>query len=85
MRQILRQLVREESPKVVVGGDGTVSLAVVAKRHQNLPKVTSLRAKQVRIETRRPMRVHCDDQIVGTTPVTIEADPKALRVIVERL
>jgi diacylglycerol kinase family enzyme len=59
--------------------------AVLATRHLNLPKVTSLRAKEVRIETRRPMRVHCDDQIVGTTPVTIQADAKALKVLVERL
>jgi diacylglycerol kinase (ATP) len=59
--------------------------AVLATRHLNLPKVTSLRAKEIRIETRRPMRVHCDDQIVGTTPVTILAEPKALKVLVERL
>lgn len=59
--------------------------AVLAQRHLNLPKVTSLRAKEVRIETRRPMRVHCDDQIVGRTPVTISAEPKALKVLVERL
>ncbi len=54
-------------------------------RHLSLPKVTSLRAQDIRIETRRPMRVHCDDQIVGTTPVTITAAPKALKVLVERL
>jgi diacylglycerol kinase family enzyme len=59
--------------------------AVLARRHLSLPKVTSLRAKEIRIETRRPMHVHCDDQIVGTTPVTILAEPKALKVLVERL
>ncbi len=59
--------------------------AVRATRHLSLPKVTSFRAKEIRIETRRPMRVHCDDQIVGTTPITVTAEPKALKVLVERL
>lgn len=31
------------------------------------------------------MRVHCDDQIVGTTPITITAEPKALKVLVETI
>ncbi len=59
--------------------------AVRSTLHPNLPKVTTLQAKEVRIEAGRPMKVHCDDQIVGTTPVTIVAEPKALRVLVERL
>ncbi len=59
--------------------------ALVAKRHLNLPKVTTLRAKQVLIQANRAMRVHADDQIVGKTPVTIEAEPRALKVLVERL
>ncbi len=59
--------------------------AVRARRHMNLPKVTTTRAKEIRIESRHRMRVHCDDAIVGTTPVTICAEAKALRVLVERL
>lgn len=59
--------------------------AVRSARHLNLPKVTTLRAREIRIEARRRMRVHCDDQMAGTTPVTITAEPKALRVLVERL
>ncbi len=59
--------------------------ALVAKRHLTLPKVTTLRAKRVLIEANRAMRVHADDQIVGRTPVTIEAEPRALKVLVERL
>nr|MDQ3396430.1 hypothetical protein [Deinococcota bacterium] len=59
--------------------------AVRAQLHTSLPKVTRLQAKEVRIESRRPMNVHCDDRVVGTTPVTISVQPKALKVLVERL
>jgi diacylglycerol kinase (ATP) len=59
--------------------------AMRAQRHLNLPKVTSLRAREVKIEAFTPMNVHCDDQVVGTTPVTILAQPRALKVLVERL
>ena len=56
-----------------------------AQMHASLPKVSTLRAKEVRIESRHRMNVHCDDKIVGTTPVTILAQPRALKVLVERL
>ena len=59
--------------------------AIRAQTHLELPKVHSLRAKEVRIEARRRMNVHCDDRVVGTTPVTITAQPGALRVMVDRL
>lgn len=53
--------------------------------HLTLPKAKELRGKVVRIDSRRRMPVHCDDRIIGTTPVTIEAKPKALKVLVEKL
>jgi YegS/Rv2252/BmrU family lipid kinase len=59
--------------------------AVRAQVHMNLPKVTTKRAREIRIESRRRMNVHCDDQVVGTTPVTITVQPRALKVLVERL
>lgn len=59
--------------------------AVQAQMHLNLPKVTALRGKEIRLETRRPINVHCDDAIVGTTPITIRSHPGALRVLVDRL
>jgi hypothetical protein len=31
------------------------------------------------------MNVHCDDRVIGTTPVTITAQPRALKVLVDRL
>lgn len=56
-----------------------------AQLHSALPKIQMRRARLVRIETRRKLSVHCDDQIIGTTPVVIEAVPRALKVLVERL
>jgi diacylglycerol kinase (ATP) len=56
-----------------------------AQTHLGMPKVNSTRAREVRIEARRRMLVHVDDHVVGTTPVTITAQPGALRVLVDRL
>jgi diacylglycerol kinase (ATP) len=56
-----------------------------AQMHRSLEKVQSLRAREVRIETRHRMNVHCDDRVIGTTPVTITAQPRALKVLVDRL
>jgi diacylglycerol kinase family enzyme len=57
--------------------------AIRAAAHLGLPKVKSLRGREVRIEGRRPMNVHCDDRIVGKTPAMIAVEPGALRVLVE--
>jgi diacylglycerol kinase (ATP) len=76
---------------VVIVGDLTRSelipyyRAFRAQIHMNLPKVSTHRARTVTIETRRPANVHCDDTVVGTTPVTITAQPGALKVLVDRL
>ena len=59
--------------------------AMKAQLHHTLPKVQVLRAKEVRIESRHTMNVHCDDSVIGTTPVTIKVAPKALKVLVDRL
>ena len=53
--------------------------------HRSLPKVQQLRAKQVRIESRHKMNVHCDDSVIGIAPVTIDCAPGALTVLMERL
>ena len=76
---------------VVIIGDLTRSelityyRAIRAQTHMGLPKVTTLRAREVTISAARRMNVHCDDQVIGTTPITITAEPKALRVLVDRL
>ncbi len=59
--------------------------ALRAQTHLGLPKVSSLQARHVRIESRRPMNVHCDDHVIGATPVTITAVPRALKVLVAPL
>lgn len=59
--------------------------AMRAQTHQNLPKVRTLQAREVRIETRRSQNVHCDDQVVGVTPVTMTLHPRALKVLVSEL
>jgi YegS/Rv2252/BmrU family lipid kinase len=59
--------------------------AIRAQVHLQLPKVSSLKAREVRIEAARRMNVHADDRVVAVTPVTITAQPGALRVLVDRL
>lgn len=59
--------------------------AVFTQTHTSLPNVTSLQAKHVVIEARRHLKVHVDDSIIGTTPVEMVCEPKALRVLVDRL
>ncbi len=53
------------------------------KRHKGTPGVKYLSAaRNVTIETRRPMPVQADGEIVGKTPVTIKVIPGAVRVVV---
>jgi len=59
--------------------------AIRAQTHVGLPKVQCLRAREVKIEARRKMNVHCDDQVIGTTPVTIDTAAGALKVLVDPL
>ncbi len=60
--------------------------AVRAQLHLDLPKVTVLKANQeIRIESRRRRVVHCDDEVIGVTPVTITVAPKALHVLLAAL
>ncbi|HVL38523.1 MAG TPA: diacylglycerol kinase family protein, partial [Fimbriimonadaceae bacterium] len=59
--------------------------AIRAQLHRELPKVAAYQAREIRIETRRPMNVHADDAVVAVTPVTIKVEPRALKVMVDRL
>ena len=56
-----------------------------AQVHAALPKVKTLQAKEIGVDTDRSLNVHCDDQIVGTTPFLASAQPRALKVLLERL
>jgi diacylglycerol kinase (ATP) len=75
-------LVGDLSPKELL----TYFRAFRAQVHPSLPKVTTLRAKQVRVETEGgSWNVHCDDQVVGTTPFSASAQPRALKVLLDQL
>lgn len=58
--------------------------AVTNQQHLGLPKVTTLRGREVVLESRLPLHVHADDQVVGHTPVKITSHPEALRVMLPR-
>jgi diacylglycerol kinase (ATP) len=62
----------------------TYYMALRRQAHESLPKVQRLTAREVRIQARPRLRVHCDDRIVGKTPATAVCESKALKVWVER-
>lgn len=55
-----------------------------AQTQQSLPKVSTVRAREVHINGPSNMNVHLDDQVVGTTPIDIASEPRALKVLVDR-
>jgi diacylglycerol kinase (ATP) len=56
-------------------------LAVARRRPRHEPRISGYRAARVMIEgTRRPLLAHADGVSIGTTPVTFEVRPAALRV-----
>lgn len=55
---------------------------ILAGRHLQDPRVAYIQARQVIVETKRPLPVQVDGDHIGTTPVTFEAVPRALRIIV---
>ena len=59
--------------------------ACMSRALRSFPQVTIRRVKEVTIETRRPMNLHCDDHILTRTPATIRVEPGALLVLVEKL
>lgn len=59
--------------------------AIVRQEHLQLPKVQTMKAREVRLSTRRTAAVHVDDRASLHTPVTIRVAPRALRVLVDRM
>jgi diacylglycerol kinase (ATP) len=56
-------------------------LAVARRRPRREPRITALRARQVSVEgTRRALLAHADGVSIGSTPVTFEVRPRALRL-----
>lgn len=52
--------------------------------HVRSPEITYHQGKQITISTSRPLAVHVDGDVIGTTPIEIEIVPSCLRVIVPR-
>lgn len=59
--------------------------AIRAQSHLSLPKVATVRAREVEIHSRRPLNVHIDDRAWRKTPVRIRVAARALKVMVDRL
>jgi diacylglycerol kinase (ATP) len=59
-------------------------IRLVLRRHLDDPQVDLYRARRVEIRTHRPLPVHVDGDCVGTTPVTFEVVPRALKLMVPR-
>jgi diacylglycerol kinase (ATP) len=57
-------------------------LRIVLGRGDRLPDVVDFTARTVRVETRRPVPVHADDDLMGRTPTTFDLLPGAVRMIV---
>ena len=55
---------------------------ILTERHLQDPRVAYIQARRVTIETKRPLLVQVDGDPIGTTPVTFEAVPQALHIIV---
>jgi diacylglycerol kinase (ATP) len=56
-------------------------VAVARRRPRREPRIAGLRGRRVTIEgTRRALQVHADGEPIGTTPVTFEVRPAALRL-----
>ncbi len=83
--------VTDEELDVVIVGDLRRSelipyyRAMRAQLHQKLEKITTFRTREIRIESRHRMNVHCDDRVVGTTPATFTSHPRALKVLVDKI
>jgi len=62
----------------------TLLSAVLAGRHCSLPEVRFIQAKRFTIESSDSLELWADGERAGRTPVTIEAVPDAVRVMVPR-
>ena len=51
-------------------------------RHLGVPEVEYFRATRLRLQSESPLNVHADGELVGSTPVEISVQPRALPVIV---
>ncbi len=54
---------------------------LLSGRHGSLPEVRFIQTRRFRIETEKPLELWADGERIGRTPVTIEAMPGAIRVV----
>jgi diacylglycerol kinase (ATP) len=59
-------------------------VSILLGTHTRNPEITYHQGRRMTIETSRPLPVHLDGDVIGTTPVEIEVVPHALHVIVPR-
>ena len=58
--------------------------SIMIGTHTRNPEITYHQGQRMTIETSRPLPVHLDGDVIGTTPLEIEVVPKMLRVIVPK-
>jgi YegS/Rv2252/BmrU family lipid kinase len=57
-------------------------LKIISQRYLQDPQVVHRQARHIEVQTEWATPVHVDGDPIGTTPVTLEAVPRALRVLV---
>jgi YegS/Rv2252/BmrU family lipid kinase len=55
---------------------------VFSGRHLSAPELELFHARELRVDAERPFRIYADGDPIGTTPATIRAVPRALKVLV---
>jgi diacylglycerol kinase (ATP) len=50
-------------------------------KHTRFEEVTMLRGRQIEVRSSRPMTIHADGEIIGTTPLTVEVEAGARAVV----
>lgn len=58
------------------------AFSILAGRRAASPRLSTYRAKRVRVESARPLACRADAADCGTTPVTVEVIPRAVRFVV---
>lgn len=55
---------------------------VIGRRHRRDPKVATFDIRHMSVETADPLPVHVDGEPIGTTPISLEVVPRALKILV---
>jgi len=55
---------------------------LATQKHMNFEDVHTFRAKNIHVGSDEEVIVHCDAELIGTTPVNITCEPKAITLII---